>query len=263
MMRKQAEEDYERDKERKTDQQNLEKDKFQLKKSSTVDQQYMQQEGEHLPAAQTGRHRVLLNGEVPDYNYFCRETDEPLPRRGTDLTRLMTREDAGELLPTKANSGWQRTPSPEEKIKQYLEKDKFQLKESSTADLRPTRLPTKTRGAPAGRRSPPTGVESSKNRGKKTGERLPRLDTPKTPGAPAGRRSPPTGVESSKNRGKKTGERLPRLDTPKTRVTKQENSKEVLQVYMTMTSERLPRFATEQTKRIKKQQGHLELGWMN
>ncbi|KAJ4942428.1 hypothetical protein JOQ06_012294 [Pogonophryne albipinna] len=103
-------------------------------------------------------------------------------------------KDAGEPLPTKANSTWQLTPSSEEKIKQYLEKDKFQIKESSTADLRPTRLPTI-----------------------------------KTPGAPAGRHSAPTGVESSKNRGKETGEQLPRLDTPKSRDTKQDNSKGNLQ----------------------------------
>ncbi|KAI4811629.1 hypothetical protein KUCAC02_014508 [Chaenocephalus aceratus] len=67
------------------------------------------------------------------------------------------------------------------KIKQYLEKDTFQPKESSTADLRPTRTPTiKTPGAPAGRHSALTGVESSKNRGKETGERSPRLDTSKS-----------------------------------------------------------------------------------
>ncbi|XP_034077503.1 trichohyalin-like [Gymnodraco acuticeps] len=182
-------------------------------------QQYMRQEGGHLPAAQTGQ-------EMPDYNYFCRQTDERLPKRGTapfsraclmkrylergslqlatvdvrphDLPTLSRAgdgsKDAGEPLPTKANSTWQRTPSSEEKIKQYLEKDKFQLKESSTADLRPTRPPTI-----------------------------------KTPGAPAGRHSAPTGVESSKNRGKEIGERLPRLDTPKSRDTKQENSKGNLQ----------------------------------
>ncbi|KAK5892015.1 hypothetical protein CesoFtcFv8_012438 [Champsocephalus esox] len=86
-------------------------------------------------------------------------------------------KDAGEPLPTKANSTCQCTASSEEKIKQYLEKDKFQVKESSTADLRPT---IKTPGAPAGRHSAPTGVESSKNRGKETGERSPRLDTSKS-----------------------------------------------------------------------------------
>ncbi|KAJ4941903.1 hypothetical protein JOQ06_011775 [Pogonophryne albipinna] len=185
-------------------------------------QQYMRQEDVHLPAAQTGQ-------EGPDYNYFCRQTDERLPKRGTapfSKACLMKRyrernslqlatvdvrphvlptlsragdarhgsKDAGEPLPTKANSTWQLTPSSEEKIKQYLEKDKFQLKESSTADLRPTRLPTI-----------------------------------KTPGAPAGRHSAPTGVESSKNRGKETGEQLPRLDTPKSRDTKQDNSKGNLQ----------------------------------
>ncbi|KAI4791868.1 hypothetical protein KUCAC02_033749 [Chaenocephalus aceratus] len=42
-------------------------------------QQYMQQETMHHPAAQRLR-------EVPDYNYFCRETDERLPN--AVLTRL-------------------------------------------------------------------------------------------------------------------------------------------------------------------------------
>ncbi|KAK5891790.1 hypothetical protein CesoFtcFv8_012230 [Champsocephalus esox] len=172
-------------------------------------QQYMQQKSAHHPAAQ----RLL---KVSDYNYFCRETGECLPKRGTDPFRrefLMKRhqersslqqapvdvrphvqptlsrasdarhgsKDAGEPLPTKANSTCQCTASSEEKIKQYLEKDKFQVKESSTADLRPTRTPTiKTPGAPAGRHSAPTGVQSSKNRGKETGERSPRLDTSKS-----------------------------------------------------------------------------------
>ncbi|KAI4793382.1 hypothetical protein KUCAC02_032757 [Chaenocephalus aceratus] len=170
-------------------------------------QQYMQQETMHHPAAQRLR-------EVPDYNYFCRETDERLPKRGTDPFSKecsMKRErsslqqaavdvrphvlptlsragdarhgskDAGEPLPTKANSTCQCTASSEKKIKQYLEKDTFQPKESSTADLRPTRTPTiKTPGAPAGRHSALTGVESSKNRGKETGERSPRLDTSKS-----------------------------------------------------------------------------------
>nr|XP_033957565.1 trichohyalin-like [Pseudochaenichthys georgianus] len=176
-------------------------------------QQYMEQESAHHPAAQRLR-------EEPDYNYFCRETDEWLPKRGTDpfskeclMKRQREREqersslqqaavdvrphvlptpsragdarhgskDAGEPLPTKANSTCQCTASSEEKRKQYLEKDKFQIKESSTADLRPTRTPTiKTPGAPAGRHSALTGVESSKNRGKETGERSPRLDTSKS-----------------------------------------------------------------------------------
>ncbi|KAI4810528.1 hypothetical protein KUCAC02_013468 [Chaenocephalus aceratus] len=119
----------------------------------------MQQETMHHPAAQRLR-------EVPDYNYFCRETDERLPKRGTDpfskecsMKRQRERErsslqqaavdvrphvlptlsragdarhgskDAGEPLPTKANSTCQCTASSEEKIKQYLEKDKFQQRE--------------------------------------------------------------------------------------------------------------------------------------
>ncbi|KAK1895765.1 Coiled-coil domain containing protein 173 [Dissostichus eleginoides] len=261
-------------------------------------QQYMQQEGKHLPAARTGQ-------EVPDYNYFCRETDERLPKRGTaPLSRacLMKRyrergslqlatvdvrphflptlsragdarhgsKDAGEPLPTKANSAWQRTPSPEEKIKQYLEKDKFQLKESSTADLRPTRLPTiKTPGAPAGRHSAPTGVESSKNRGKETGERLPRLDTPK---------SRDTKQENSKGNlqrtllppiHKKNSEKnlqrsfLPPITTTNTPAVKICSSRVVLRAHMTVTGEPLLRFATEQTKMIKREQEHLTIAGMN
>ena len=228
-----------------------------------------------LPAARTGQ-------EVPDYNYFCRETGERLPKRGTapqSRACLMKRyrergslqlatvdvrphflptlsragdarhgsKDAGELLPTKANSGWQHTLSSEEKIKQYLEKDKFQLKESSTADLRPTRLPTiKTPGAPAGRHSAPTGVESSKNRGKETGKRLPRLDTAK---------SRYTEQENSKGNLQRT--LLPTITTKNTPAVKICSSRVVLRPHMTVTGEPLPRFATKQTKMIKREQEHL------
>ncbi|KAI4787485.1 hypothetical protein KUCAC02_036435 [Chaenocephalus aceratus] len=137
----------------------------------------MQQETMHHPAAQRLR-------EVPDYNYFCRETDERLPKRGTDpfskecsMKRQRERERSSlqqaavdvrpHVLPTLSRAGDARHGSKDA--------------ESSTADLRPTRTPTiKTPGAPAGRHSALTGVESSKNRGKETGERSPRLDTSKS-----------------------------------------------------------------------------------
>ena len=275
-------------------------------------QEYMQQVGEHLPAAE--RHRVLLNREVPDY--VCRDTGEPLLKRAPDPTCLMKRyrerdslkqamvdvrphflpplsragdarhgsKDAGELLPTKVNSGWQRTPSPEEKIKQYLDKDKFQLNESSTADQRPTRFPTiKTPGAPAGRRSPPTGVESSKNHVKETGERLPRLDTPKTRDTKENikgnlqRTLLPTIYKKNseenlqrtllptiyKKNSEKNSTLLPTISTKNTPAVRIRSPQVVLQAQMTVTGEPLLRFATEQTKMIKRKQKQLTLAGRN
>ncbi|KAK5875954.1 hypothetical protein CesoFtcFv8_026977 [Champsocephalus esox] len=311
------------------------------------------------------------NGKGPDYNYSCQDTDEPLPKlapRPTLLTRRYRErdvvdvrlhflpqlsrtgdahhgsKDAGEPLPTKVNSGWQGTPSMEEKIKQYREIDKFQIKESSTADEQPSCfdrlseeqnklevylkrqnnikheevlisdaavkkallqyeireeirasrkmpdynyscreterdivdvrthfLPPLSRAGDAHHGSKdageplPTKVHSGKDtfqiKESSTADQQPTpLPTIKTPEAPAGRRSPRTGVESSKNRGKETGERLPILDTPKTRETKLENIKEIQQrtllptIYKKKSEEnlqRVPPITTKNTPAVK------------
>ncbi|KAK5862774.1 hypothetical protein PBY51_018138 [Eleginops maclovinus] len=217
-------------------------------------QQYMQWKGKDLSAAQKARHRILLNGEgVP--GYFCRETDEPLPKLTNEPTRFTKRyrecnslqqamvdvktfclpqlprtgfavqypnyssKDAGEPLATKVNAGARRNPAVEEKIKLYREKDKFKLtnKESSrlTVDLRPTHFPTiKTSGV-----------------------------------GPAGRRSPPTGVESA----------LPPITTKNAPAVKFPSSRMVLGDHTSVAGERLPRLATAQTKRIRRMQQTITL----
>ncbi|KAI9543489.1 hypothetical protein NQZ68_012140 [Dissostichus eleginoides] len=283
-----------------------EMDKFQIKESSTADEQpscfdrLSEEQNKlevYLKRQNNIKHKEVLISdaavkkallqyaireeiraarEMPDYNYSCRETDEPLPKCAPQPTLLMRRyrereslqqamvdvrphflpplsraddahhgsKDASEPLPTKVNSGRQVTPCVEEKIKQYLEKDKFQLNESSTADQQPTCLPTiKTPEAPAGRRSPRTGVESSKNRGKETGERLPRLDTPKTRD---------TKLENIKENLQRT--LLPPITTKNTPSVKIRSPRVVLQAQMTVTGEPLPRLSTEQTQMIKRKQ---------
>ncbi|KAI4822115.1 hypothetical protein KUCAC02_007677 [Chaenocephalus aceratus] len=282
-----------------------EMDKFQIKESSTADEQpscfdrlseeqnklevYLKRQNnikhKEVLISDAAVKKALLQYEIreeiraarkmPDYNYSCRETDEPLPKRAPQPTLLMRRyqerdslqqamvdvrthflpplsragdahhgsKDAGEPLPTKVHSG----------------KDTFQIKESSTADQQPTPLPTiKTPEAPAGRRSPRIGVESSKNRGKETGERLPILDTPKT------RETKLENLKENqqrtllptiyKKKSEKNLQRVPPITTKNTPAVKIHFPRSVLRAQMTVTGEPLHRLSTEQTQMVKRKQ---------